>query len=87
MLVRNDTDEQITNEQGQEMIRRTIERFGRMILSADNYVPLGAVQEFAGLPLKATRYVTEAEAFQEHWPEVWGPWEAARYYFEVVVAD
>jgi len=79
--------EVVDKEQAQEMVRQTIERFGRFLMGADSLPSPGQIQSFAGLPLRMVRFVTEQEARREHCPDIWGEWVDSAYHFEVEVAD
>jgi hypothetical protein len=86
-LVHDDSEEVVDDNEAQEMIQRTVKKFGRFILGCDAKPRIGDIEEFAGLPLRAVKFVTEAEALREHDPATWGDWVSYKYYFEVEVAD
>lgn len=83
----SDDGEIVSRDAAQDMVRRTIQRYGRFLMSADNPPSPGEVQNFAGLPLRVVRFVTEQEARAEHSPDIWGEWVDSAYHFEVEVAD
>jgi hypothetical protein len=74
----------------QEAIRETIRRCGRFVMGAAERPAIGMIEEFAGLPLKVTGYVTPEEA---HYDEdlCQDIWHYGRsddpFYFVVEVAD
>jgi hypothetical protein len=82
---------QINDEIAQEMIRRTIERTGKFLLSASVKPTLGEVQNFGGLPMRVIRHVSfgEALAHAKATSDIWlGDYvDSEDFNFEVVVAD
>lgn len=78
----------LSDEQAQEMIRRTIEQKGRFILHSPIKPTLGEVQNFAGLPMRMVRFVSYEDAKTNECPEIWrSGLPKGEYYFEVEVAD
>lgn len=79
----------MTEEEAQEAIRETIRRHGRFILASVEKPPIGHVEEFAGLPMRLVRYVTQEEVYVERCADIWGEnWNfVTDFYFEVAVAD
>jgi len=90
-LVNLETDEVISNEQAQEWIRLTLERCGRLIMSAPVEPLIGEVQEFAGLPWRVVCHVSieEAKLYDTLTADIWGSedFDGQDFYFEVQVAD
>lgn len=89
MLEQQGTGKRMTTAEAHEAIRRTFELKGRFILASPIQPELGEVQNYAGLPMRCTRYVTVEDAIQNHVDEIWGEWESDHedFYFEVEVAD
>ena len=90
MPIYHTSGKQRTDKQGQEMIRRTIRRFGRFLMEASYPVQIGEVQTFSGLPMRVVRYVTREEYCAEHGDDIWGKCNfdhEGPYFFEVEVAD
>lgn len=92
MPIISSTDgELLDNAVAQERIRETIRRTGRFYMSAAIPPTIGSVQEFAGLPLKVTRFITYAEALvdEQLCGDLWGEavLQPEEFYFVVEVAD
>lgn len=91
-LVHTETGHVLTDEQGLDRLRRTIERTGQLLMCADNPVPVGSVRHICGVPFRCVRlasrkeYIAHEAACNDIWPERWGPMKEG-YFFEVVVAD
>ena len=87
----SDDGEVKTREEAQEMIRQTIERTGRFLLSSPIEPVPGEIRDFAGLPFRFVRFVTreEADADAASVADIWGSTKANdnEYHFEVEVAD
>ena len=83
---------EISEQEGQDRIRRTIERMGYFVLGADCPVKLGDVQEWCGLPMRVVRFITEEEAkkHDEGCRDIWFDelfFIHCVHYFVVEVAD
>jgi hypothetical protein len=91
MIEHVESGHQISDEDAQEMIRRTIEREGKFFLCAPVKPRIGEVHNYAGLPMRAVRYVSfeEAKAHAEATADIWwnGYCSKDDYHFEVEVAD
>lgn len=91
MLMNNETGEVLTDEVSQQLIRETIQRTGRFILHSPIPPTIGEIQEFAGLPFRAVKFVSIEEAKKNHCPDLWGEWDSNqeddKSFFEVEVAD
>lgn len=92
-LVDTVTGKKLSQKEAQKRIRKTIERTGRFLLSSPVEPSPGDIQEYAGLPMRFVRLVTQEE-FEEHdaatadiWREVPPEAEEDCYHFEVEVAD
>ena len=89
----NDDGRVFSQTEAQECIRRSIERFGCMILSADIKPRIGEVQVFAGLPMRCAKFVSAEEGARFHWDtvDIWGdehqPPNSNEFFFVVEVAD
>lgn len=83
--------EVLTDAQAQERITETIRRCGRFVMSAPIAPRIGSIQEFSGLPMKATRIITREEALPDEiaTEDLWGGenLNSEDVYFEVEVAD
>ncbi len=95
-LIDESTGEEMTNEQVHELIRQTIERVGKFILSHEIQPAIGQIQEFAGLPMRVVRHVSRDEAIEDgaRTGDIWGLYPTPEnlppeglYFFEVEVAD
>lgn len=95
-LIDENTNKEMTDEQAQELIRQTIERVGKFILSHEIKPKIGQIQEFAGLPMRVVRYVSRDEAIEDDKKtrDLWGKYPTpgnlppeGLYFFEVEVAD
>lgn len=90
-LINEATGEMMSDEQAQELIRKTVHLAGRLILECPMDVPIGFVMEWAGLPFRAVRKVSFAEALADDklTGDLWGEREIDEggFYFEVEVAD
>jgi hypothetical protein len=90
MPIQSNDGEIWDDEKAQAAIRETIQRCGRFVLGASLQPRIGEIQEFAGLPLKVTRYVSKEEANRDEdlTADIW-QYRRSNYafYFEVEVAD
>lgn len=79
----------MSNKEAQDKIRKTLQRHGKFILSAQCPPPIGYVAEFAGLPMRIVKFVSKQEAERLSDSDIWGEveWDSDAFYFEVVVAD
>ncbi len=89
----NEDGRVMTEAEAQECVRRSIERFGCMILSAKVKPRIGEVQEFAGLPMRCAKFVSAEEGARFHFAtvDIWGaehqPPNSNEFFFIVEVAD
>lgn len=88
-LVRDRDGVTMTEAEGHEAIRKTIERKGRFVLASAVQPEIGEVQTYCGLPMRCVRYVTMQDAVNNHCEDIWGKWtwNPHDFYFEVEVAD
>lgn len=80
----------VENELAQDMMRRSIERTGKLIMACSELPRIGEVQEYAGLPLRCVRHVSHEEGIVD-WKitsDIWGmAYNEGDFFFEVQVAD
>jgi len=91
-LTHQTTGKQMSTEEAHAAIAETIKRCGRFILAAPIAPTLGEIQSFAGLPMRAVRYVTfeEYKNDSDASLDIWGvlsPGQGDDSFFEVEVAD